>query len=163
MARRIGRATKARNWSAHPDARLLVRDVARAVKNGSVSGVDSQSTMEADSSEKTELSDTADVPSEKADDCSEEAVVDNGAVRELADEQSFMEPVAKQEGEMIKEDIKCDPDCKVNVVCVYSISPRAAEVPQSEHVEIDELVSKFVDVAVPEPKGKGGAMDMGKA
>ena len=32
LARRIGRATKARNWSAHPDARLLVRDVENAVK-----------------------------------------------------------------------------------------------------------------------------------
>ncbi|CAK0851529.1 unnamed protein product [Prorocentrum cordatum] len=112
----IGHPSKARKWSAHPGARIFVRDVAKTVKNGSASGCESQSTVEADLSEKTELMDTAAEQSEKADDCSKEASVGKFLERELADKAFSLKPVALQEGKIIKADIKLYPECKANQV-----------------------------------------------
>ncbi|CAK0906215.1 unnamed protein product [Prorocentrum cordatum] len=86
LARRIGRATKARSSSAHSDERIVVRDAAKAAKNGSARGCESLSTVEADLSE-------------KANDCSKEAAVGKFVERELADKAFSLKPVALRERE----------------------------------------------------------------
>ncbi|CAK0896399.1 unnamed protein product, partial [Prorocentrum cordatum] len=60
LARRIGRATKACNWSSHPDARFRVRDVANAQGNSDPSEKADLSTDLAGLSERTGLSGAAD-------------------------------------------------------------------------------------------------------